>query len=310
MKITSFAAYLFCLFLWTETALSAPKAVASIRPIHSILTTVMAGVSEPDLLIEGLSPHGASLKPSQARKIQEADLIVWVGPSLESFLDKPLHSIAGDADVVSLLTVDGLNLWPLRDEDGFLGSSDSNHDHDHDHDHEHEGEFNPHIWLDPKNAAIIARYLEQNLSELDPTNAAAYKLNTARFVSELNLFTVTTKSELATAQDRPFLVFHDAYINFEKAFGLKAGGVVALNPEIKLSAKKFRSLSNQIGRGDFECIFSEPQFDGALIQRLAEQSKIKVSSLDPMGSQLELGPKLYLQLMKEMVQAFRQCLIP
>ena len=270
----------------------------------------MAGVSEPDLLIEGLSPHGASLKPSQARKIQEADLIVWVGPSLESFLDKPLHSIAGDADVVSLLTVDGLNLWPLRDEDGFLGSSDSNHDHDHDHDHEHEGEFNPHIWLDPKNTAIIARYLEQNLSELDPTNAAAYKLNTARFVSELNLFTVTTKSELATAQDRPFLAFHDAYINFEKAFGLKAGGVVALNPEIKLSAKKFRSLSNQIGRGDFECIFSEPQFDGALIQRLAEQSKIKVSSLDPMGSQLELGPKLYLQLMKEMVQAFRQCLIP
>ena len=71
------------------------KVVASIKPIHSLVSYVMDGVGKPDVIVDGYnSPHGFSLKPSHAKMIENADLIIWVGEDLEAFLEKPLNTIA------------------------------------------------------------------------------------------------------------------------------------------------------------------------------------------------------------------------
>ena len=71
------------------------KVVTSIKPIHSLASYLMDGVGKPDLIVDGFnSPHGFSMKPSHAKMLQNADLIFWIGEDLESFLEKPLNSIA------------------------------------------------------------------------------------------------------------------------------------------------------------------------------------------------------------------------
>ena len=85
------------------------KVVASIKPIHSLASYLMDGVGKPDLIVDGYnSPHGFALKPSHAKMLQNADLIFWVGEDLETFLEKPLKSIAKKAEKIELMEIKGL----------------------------------------------------------------------------------------------------------------------------------------------------------------------------------------------------------
>ena len=120
-------------------AAEAPAVVASIKPIHSLLAGVMEGVGRPTLLVGGgASPHTWSLRPSQARVLEEADLVVWVGEDLESFLTRPLDSLADDAYVLELSRAEGITLLPIR-EGGVWDDHDS-HEEGEDHEGRHEGE--------------------------------------------------------------------------------------------------------------------------------------------------------------------------
>ena len=65
------------------------KVVTSIKPIHSLASYVMDGVGKPDVIVDGYnSPHGFSLKPSHAKMIEKANLIIWIGEDLEVSLRK------------------------------------------------------------------------------------------------------------------------------------------------------------------------------------------------------------------------------
>ena len=91
------------------------KVVASIKPIHSLASYLMDGVTKPKLIVDGYSsPHGFALKPSHAKMLQEADIIFWVGEDLENFMEKPLDSIAKKADKIELLEIKGLNKLKFR----------------------------------------------------------------------------------------------------------------------------------------------------------------------------------------------------
>ncbi|MGB1105365.1 MAG: hypothetical protein ACPG36_02670, partial [Candidatus Puniceispirillaceae bacterium] len=97
----------------------------------------MQDVGAPDLIVEGAaSPHTYSLKPSQARKLQDADLVFWIGHELEAFLEKPIDGIATGATAVSLLDSHGLTRITFREGGAF---DDHGHDHDdHGHDEKHD----------------------------------------------------------------------------------------------------------------------------------------------------------------------------
>ena len=134
-------------FLLASTLLSATGAsalaevnvVASIKPVHSLVAAVMEGVGEPSLIVDGAaSPHNYALKPSQAKTLEQANLVFWVGHELEAFLEKPLETIASNAKSVEL--IDAHDLIKLNFREG--GAFDA-HDHD-DHDDHAEGEHDDH----------------------------------------------------------------------------------------------------------------------------------------------------------------------
>ncbi|ODS57130.1 MAG: zinc ABC transporter substrate-binding protein [Agrobacterium sp. SCN 61-19] len=148
------------LFLSPTLASAAPDVVVSIKPVHSLVASIMKGVGEPSLIVEGAaSPHTYSLKPSNARALENADLVFWVGPGLEAFLEKPLEALPKNAKVVELEDAPGLTKLPFReggafeahdhDEDGEEAhdhghddhrhgeTAEAGHDHDHGHGHDH-----------------------------------------------------------------------------------------------------------------------------------------------------------------------------
>ena len=123
------------------------KVFTSIKPIHSLASYLMDGIAKPDLIVDGYaSPHGFALKPSHAKMLQNADLIFWVGEDLESFLEKPLSSIAKKAEKIELMGIKGLNVLKFRERNIFDDHDDHGHDDHDDHgkkeddhdDHDHD----------------------------------------------------------------------------------------------------------------------------------------------------------------------------
>jgi len=133
-------------------AADAPRVVASVQPVHSLVSSVMKGIGEPDLLIQGdVSPHGFALRPSEARILGRADLIVWLGPALERALVRTLDSQSFTGRQLTLLSSPTLKLRPLRD--GHDHSHTHGHKPAHKHGHE-EADADTHARLAPPNAVL------------------------------------------------------------------------------------------------------------------------------------------------------------
>ncbi len=107
------------------------KVVVSIKPIHSLVSYIMDGVGTPDLIVDGYnSPHGFSLKPSHAKMLQEADMVVYVGEGIEEFLEKPLESISKNSVKFELMNQSGIKKLKFRERNIF-GDHDDHDDHGH-----------------------------------------------------------------------------------------------------------------------------------------------------------------------------------
>ncbi|MGV2106813.1 zinc ABC transporter substrate-binding protein ZnuA [Agrobacterium vitis] len=307
------------LLLAPGMAAAAPDVVASIKPVNSIVAAIMKGAGTPHLLVEGAgSPHDYSLKPSKAKALQQADLIFWVGPGLETFLDKPLDALAGKAKVVALAEAKGLELLPLREggpfethDDGDAHEAEHDHDHDkgqgHDHDDEH-GAHDMHIWLDPDNAKAMAATIADALSTADKANAPLYAENLARFQAQVDAMDKQIATMLAPVKDKPFIVFHDAYQYFEHRYHVTVAGSVTVSPEKAPGAERVSALHAKIKSLDAACIFAEPQFTPKLIKVVSEGSNARTGTLDPLGTGLADGPDLYPALITDLATAMATCL--
>ncbi len=265
---------LFALIALTPARADTPSVVVSVKPLHAIVSAVMAGTGEPRLLVKGgASPHDYALRPSDAVALNDAELIVWVGETFELFLSKPLEALAGDAKVVTL---------------GTGGD--------------------PHIWLDPANARDIAQRAAAALSGLDPGNGERYQSNADAFSARLDLLDEELRATLAPIADVPYVVFHDAYGYFERAYGLARVAAVTVNPQRKPGAQRIAALRETIRTSGARCLFGEPQFQPALLATLIEGSDARLGVLDPLGATITPGPEAYFTLMKNLAEDLRDCL--
>ncbi|MBL6841692.1 MAG: zinc ABC transporter substrate-binding protein [Candidatus Pelagibacter bacterium] len=309
------------------------KVVTSIKPIHSLASYLMDGVGKPDLIVDGFnSPHGFSMKPSHAKMLQNADLIFWIGEDLESFLEKPLNSIAKKAEKIELIEIKGLNVLKFRernifdehDHDDHAKKEDDHEDHankedshdDHakkedghdDHD-EHEGhghgEYDPHIWLDPINAKVILKEMTEHLIENDSKNASTYKSNLDKALNDIDKLTMDVMTELNESTSS--IVFHDAYQYFEKRFNVKILGAFTVNTDIMPGAAQLSEIREIIVHDKVKCIFSEPQFNPDIIKVVAKDMNIKTGVVDPLGATLNPGKNLYFDLIRNMSASFKGC---
>lgn len=121
-------------------ASEAPRVVTDIAPIHSLVAKVMEGVGSPQMVVPaGVSPHHHAMRPSEAQMLSDADLVVWIGPSLTRWLEEPVEELAADAHHLTLMSLEGIELMSFR-EGALFGA----HDHDHGHGHAEEAKEEAH----------------------------------------------------------------------------------------------------------------------------------------------------------------------
>ena len=318
----------------TSVAKADLNVAVSIKPIHSLVYSVMEGISTPDLIVEAGSPHTYSLKPSQAKQLEEADVVFWVDHNIESFLEKPLEAIATNARSVELGNTLGLIKLTLREGITFDSHGHAEHakeehdDHRHvehakeehddhglvehvkkEHDDHGHGNYNPHVWLDPVNAKVMVHKIAETLVELDPVNASRYKANAYNLEAELDLLTTQVGSELEAVKGKGFVVFHDAYHYFENRFGMTALGSITISPEVLPGAARVKELREKVKALKAMCVFSEPQFKPKLVATIIEGTNVGSGVLDPLGATIDAGPKLYFKLMQNMSASLRECLL-
>lgn len=302
--------------------------VASIRPVHSLVSAVMDGVGEPQLVVRGGgSPHAYSMRPSEAGMLEQAKVVFWVGPGLETFLEKPLETLAGGARLVALSQTPGLTLLDTRESGAFEAHAHDDGDHDHDghaesdHDeahgdeHEHEEAHadgheskNMHVWLDPENARQMVRQIAATLSEIDPENAAAYEANATALDARFDALIAETNETLAPVRGKPFVVFHDAYQYFEYRFDIPASGSITVSPEVQPGAQRLSEIHDKIAELDAACVFSEPQFEPKHVTLVTEGTDARSGVLDPLGADIGEGPELYFTLIGNVAQSLAGCL--
>jgi zinc transport system substrate-binding protein len=287
-----------CLLLTIEPAAAAPHVLATIKPIHSLVASVMQGVGWPELLVEGAaSEHGYALKPSDAHKIAGAEVIFWVGPNLETYLTGPLRALGGHARVVTLENADTVRRLPARN--GGLWGYDSD-----------DGPTDPHIWLDAHNGIAMVRVIAAELAHDDPANAKKYYANAADTIGRLVKLDRALSAKLEPVRPLPYIVYHDAYHYFEARYGLASIGAVTVAPDRPIGPRRIAVLRDAVKRGKAICVFREPQFPPDLVTTLTEGTDARVGVLDPLGANLAPGPDLYASLLNNLVASLTHCLAP
>jgi zinc transport system substrate-binding protein len=326
----------------------APQVAVDIAPVHSLVARVMDGVGTPNLIVKpGASPHEYSLRPSEAKALQEAGLVFWIGPDLIPWLTDTLTTLAPDAAVTELLEADGtveleFREGPLFDvhdheehgeddhdkeghdvgdddhaEKGHDDHNDEEHDEDGHDDHDEEkagheghnhGTHDPHAWLSPQNAMTWLNVIAGQLSAADPENAGAYFANAAAGRTEIKTLIGEVNAMLDPVRKGQFVVFHDAYQYFEKDFDLPAAGAISISDASDPSPARLAEIQSLIVDQGIDCVLAEPQFNPGLVATVLDGTEAKTGILDPLGSDLEPGPALYPQLIRNLSAALAGCM--
>ena len=275
--------------------------VVSVLPLHSLVSGVMAGLGVPKLLVRGASsPHDTSLRPSDARALTRAQVVIWAGPTLESFLIKALEVLARDARVVTLTEEASLCRLPLPGRGAGSAPSAG----------QGPGAVDPHLWRDPVNAQAMVAIFAAALAETDPDNAEVYRANATRLAERLDALDAELRGRLAPVRQVPYLVFHDATAYFAARYRLNQVGAFAVNPEIRPGARHLSALRRRIRDEGVACVFIEPQFSPALVEAVTGGTAVRVATLDPLGAGLAPGPEAYFRMMRALADNLVTCLKP
>lgn len=271
-----------------------PLVLSSIKPLQLLVAAVAGERVDNQLLLEpGVSAHSYQMRPSQRRSLQQADLVFWLGPSLERFLTKPLA--VREQPVIALCEVLSCESQAHEDE------------HAHQHDLPQELAQDPHLWLSPRYAVAMSERIAQSLARVDPAQADYYWQRQREFAQRLTVLDQSLRERLALLGSMHYVVMHDAYGHFEASYGLRRYDALSLTPEQKPGARHMAQLRQRIRAGAVSCIFAEPQYSRALTASLVEGMAVLVLQLDPLAGDIAVSDRGYEQFLQRFAAAFEQC---
>jgi zinc transport system substrate-binding protein len=271
--------------------------VVSIKPLHALVLGVMQGVANPELLLDSTqSPHHASLRPSDMRLLAKADLVIWAGPQLETYLPRVLRNLDSNTTVVSLMDNPHLELLPQRGQNM--------------HAHERaevasERPADPHIWLNTRNADLMVDQIAQALIRLDPVHTPEYTRNTKHMHLQIEKLRKQIADKLII--NKKFISYHDSYQYFEHEFNLHNAGVIAQGDELQPSAHHIRELRQLMKQQAIPCVFYEAPRQPAVINTLLSGTQARAVELDSLGLYQHQGSKAWLSLMRTLADNFSSC---
>lgn len=257
------------------------KVIASIKPLGLITEEILneSGIGVEVLLPPTSSPHNYALRISDVRRLQMADLVIWLGEDAEPYINpgKTKSHLA----LLSHIKNDQL----MKEED---------HDHSVD----------PHIWLDPVLAQEIAGLIAGRLMALYPDQKTLIAKNIDLF-SHKNIEVGQKLNRLFKPyQGKGFLTYHNAYGYFVRRYGLRQLGVIQPQVGGGMSVKHLVELRRITKPGESVCLFKEPQFIQASIPDLGEGRNTPMGILDPLGIEAESYHEILETLANQLVRCF------
>ena len=286
-----------------------PNVAVDIAPLHSLVSRVMAGIEGPKLIIQaGASPHEYQLRPSEAKALQDASLVFWMGEGLTPWMKNAVETLSKNAKKVTLLEVRETNLLEFRENALFEKHDHDDHDKKDDHDDHGHGAHDPHAWLSLENAKTWLNLIAAELSTADPENAGTYFANAASGRMEIDSLAIEINEILDPVRGKSFVVFHDAYQYFEKSFDFPSAGAISLSDASDPSPSRVAKIQGRVKNEKVTCVLAEPQFNPGIVDTVLSGTDAKTGIIDPLGSELELGPELYSHLMRNIAKTLAGCL--
>lgn len=304
--------------------------ITTVKPLGFIAAAIADGVTTTQVLLPtGASPHDYNLRPSDLQKLQQADLVVWIGADMETFLSKSIGRLTA-AKVLQIDKID--NIQQLLGEALHVhadGDHDHDHDHDHGHSHDHDGppenedehdhdhhdhahgglETDWHVWFSSDISGKIAEQIAQRLAQDYPNKTDLIKQNLAEFKQGIAAKQQQLKTQLDPVKSIGYYVFHDAYGYFERQYGLNHLGAFTINPAVAPGAKTLNEIKADIQAHKAKCLFAEPQFTPRLLETLHKSTGVKLGVLDPMGEKIALSKTAYTEYLQALADSFSQCLM-
>jgi zinc transport system substrate-binding protein len=277
--------------------------VSSFPAIQSIVAGVMDGVGTPETIVKGgASPHVYALRPGDARLLEAADLVVWVGPAFEGQMARAIRALGPKTRQILWADLPGTVLLAAREGGPWEG-------HSHAHGHAHGDTRNDgHLFLDPRNAIVLARAAAAALAEIDPANAQRYRDNAARVTGDLEALDMRLDAILRPLAGKPFIVFHDALQYFETRYGLAPAGSITVSPERRPGAQRLQRIRERVRRSQAICVFAEPQFEPSLVATVVEGTSARVATIDYVGVGIAPGQGAYAAILAKLADDLAACL--
>jgi zinc transport system substrate-binding protein len=273
-------AILLCLPLSLHAS-DTPKVLVTIKPVHSLVAALLEGITVPDLLLSGLqSPHNHQLKPSEAMRLYSADVIIWIGPSLESFLPRYLRNFH-EKTIISLT-------------------------HD-DHDGPSQLHTDPHRWLDPMLAISDSHTIASQLSKRYPTLASAIRVNLAKLTGRLESLDRAIVHLLPPGSEISAILYHDAWHYFTRRYQLGIQGILNPQPHSQPGVQHLDRIQQTVKTRGTRCLLVEPQFKPRYLGTLASSPGISIKVIDPLGANEAAGKDAYFNMMQTNASVFAQC---
>ncbi|MHC8316906.1 zinc ABC transporter substrate-binding protein [Pseudomonas sp. LB3P31] len=301
-RLFSFFVTFLASFMLIGSAHAEVRVLTSIKPLQLIAAAVQDGVAIPEVLLPpGASPHNYALRPSDVRKVQEVDLIYWIGPDMEGFLPRVLKGRTLPS--VAVQDLPGLKLRHFAEDSQSHAEEADEHDHDH-----RPGTLDAHLWLSPINGRVIATKMAADLSAADPANAARYESNLKAFDERLDALDLRLKERLAGIAGKPYFVFHEAFDYFEDAYGLKHAGVFSVAAEVQPGAQHVAAMRTRLQEVGKTCVFSEPPLRPRLAETLVAGLPVKLAELDALGGYTPATAQGYEQVLEKLGNDLAGCL--
>jgi len=290
----SLTLYLLFILAFLTPAYAEPVKVAvTVKPVRSFVSGTMKGIGEPVLIMTtSASPHHYTLRPSERRALADADLIFWVGPELETFMPRILHSLDRSTTHTALIESAGLVHLPARTTHHLAKA------------HAH---IDPHIWLSADNAHIMVDEIAGKLIKLDAAHADRYEANRERLQRRITETDDQIRRQLS-GKTSAFLSYHDAYQYFEQAYGLNNAGFVSSGDEISPSARYVHEIRELIRNKQLHCLFYEAPNRPALVNTLTHDFDIEAFELDAIGIRHEAGESTWFEIMHQLAETYKSCL--
>ncbi|MBK4775438.1 zinc ABC transporter substrate-binding protein [Candidatus Pantoea edessiphila] len=282
--------------------------VVSIKPIGFITSAIIDNILPVDVIVpDGSSGHDYVLRPSDEKKIKNTDFLIWSGSEIEAFMSKsvlhvPINKILVVTEIPAVKKllikikedncIHQLKKQCIQDPKLPLNSK----------------KYNMHFWTSPDIAKIIAIEIYKKLSEIMPQYKEKLNQNLKQFEISLNNIDKQIMMQLAPIKNKKYFVFHDAYIYFEKHYGLSSLGHFTINPEIQPGVKSLYNIRKQIKEKQVTCVFAEPQFKPAIIDTVTRGIKINKGVLDPLGCNIKLSKDSYLKFLLQLSSQYNTCL--